>query len=1560
MKQLKFIILIIALISLYGTKVYAHDISAPNKDGISIFYNWTDNRTKLQVTYQGMTYEHYKNEYSGDIVIPESVEYAGNTYMVTSIGDFAFAFCSNVTSVVIPSSIVFIGTDAFYGTSWLDAQPDGLVYVGRFAYKYKGVMTENAEIEIKDGTIGICDAFYKCSGLAKISLPNSVTYIGNSAFSHCDNLTTINIPNSVTSIGEYAFAYCSKLTSLTIPISVSIIGKNAFYYCDGLNSVTVQAVPSSIGSYIFSGCSNLKEVTFDCNMVLSLFKNIGSIEKVILTNNVKNIDNDAFLGCEGLTCVEIFDMSNWCNLDFKSPQSNPLYYAKHLYLNGKEINSLVIPNGITSISKYAFYNCNLKSVILSSSVTSIGKNSFYNTNLKKTIWLTNTPPIGYENLSGSVNYVSNEQYYNISNKQVYPFLSSYFDADGIRYVPVSPSERTCDAIDCLYDESVENINIGKTITNKGITLTVKKVNPYTCYDNNIIKDVNLSFDGDIGEYAFYGCQNIEKASISNNGSVGGSAFKSCSALITADISNAGDIGELAFNYCTSLISAKIKNQGSIGQEAFCQCYSLETAELGEEVTSIGSGTFKDCSKLQSIVVPDAVTTIGSNAFLGCSSMTSAKIGSGLKVINEKTFSNCSSLKELTIGSQVKTINQYAFSNCLSLLTITIPQAVTEIGNSVFYGCSGLKEVIMSDSETNLKLGSNTKNSNNYGNPLFSDCPLDSVYIGRDISYSTNSNYGYSPFYHNTSLRAVKITDKETEISGNEFYGCTNLQRVIIGDGVTDIGNWAFSGCSSLKYFAFGTHMKNIGQEAFSDCTAVVEISSKSATPPTTGTQALDDINKWECNLIVPKGCLAKYQAANQWKDFFFIKEGDYVGRYNLLYIVDNEEYKNYVLEYGESIIPEAEPVKEGYTFSGWSELPETMPANDVTITGSFTLNKYKLTYTVDGVEYKAFEFEYGSAITPEAEPTKEGYSFSGWSEIPDTMPANDITVMGSFTINKYKLTYVIDGEEYKSNEIEYGTSITFETEPTKEGYTFSGWSEISETMPANDVTITGSFTLNKYKLTYTVDGVEYKAFEFEYGSAITPEAEPTKEGYSFSGWSEIPDTMPANDITVMGSFTINKYKLTYVVDGEEYKTYEIEYGTSITLENEPTKEGYTFSGWSEIPDTMPANDIAVTGTFTINKYKLIYMVDGAEYKSLEIEYGASVTSEAAPTKEGYIFSGWSEIPDIMPAYDLTVTGTFSADESKYAVRDGIKYKKTAANECEVISNDGCSGDVVIPETITSYGKEYIVTSIGGSAFKGCYELTSMIIPNSITFIGDSAFAKCHNLASVDIPNSVYHIGEWAFFDTGLTSVTIPNGIKTLEKSIFNGCDNLSSVTLPNSVTTIGYKAFYRCLNLESINIPNGIMSIGELAFWECRSLTSITIPNSVTSIGANAFDGEGENIPNIQTITSLIENPFEIYGKSSYKSPNGKDYLGVFNPYTFNNATLYVPKGTIDKYKAINGWKDFFHIDENPNETGIQSLLFDNDIREIHSLNGEKITSPTKGINIIKMKDGTVKKVLIK
>ena len=585
-------------------------------------------------------------------------------------------------------------------------------------------------------------------------------------------------------------------------------------------------------------------------------------------------------------------------------------------------------------------------------------------------------------------------------------------------------------------------------------------------------------------------------------------------------------------------------------------------------------------------------------------------------------------------------------NCSSLTSINIPNSVTSFGNHTFYGCS--------------------------------------------------------------SLVSVNIPNSVTTIGHEAFALCSSLASINIPNSVTSIGDYAFVNCSTLTSVTIPNTVTSIGRDAFYGCAGLSSVISMMEEPCSINEYCFDDGVFNNTTLYVPKGTIEKYKSTNYWNKFQHIEEGNPF-EHTLTYLVDGETYSTYTLEEGDAITPDEAPTKEGYSFSGWSDIPETMPASDLTITGTFVPNKYKLTYFVDGGEYKSSEVEFGSAIIAEDNPTKEGYTFSGWSEIPETMPASDVTITGSFTINKYKLTYTLDGEEYKTAEVDYGTALTPEEAPVKEGYTFSGWSEIPETMPANDVNVTGTFTVNKYKLTYMVDGEEYKANEMDYGTAITAETIPTKEGYTFSGWSEIPETMPASDVTITGTFTINKYKLTYKIDNEEYKTDDIEYSASITPENNPTKEGYTFSGWSEIPETMPANDVTITGTFNINKYKLTYMVDGVEYKSYEVEYGASITPETTPANEGQTFSGWSEIPATMPANDVVITGTFSDNSYKltYMV-DGEVFKSSHVEYGSTITPETpptkegytFSGWSEIPETMPASD-----VTISGTFTPNKYKLT---------------------------------------------------------------------------------------------------------------------------------------------------------------------------------------------------------------------------------------------------------------
>ena len=274
------------------------------------------------------------------------------------------------------------------------------------------------------------------------------------------------------------------------------------------------------------------------------------------------------------------------------------------------------------------------------------------------------------------------------------------------------------------------------------------------------------------------------------------------------------------------------------------------------------------------------------------------------------------MTSVTIGSSVTSIGSCAFYRCSGLTSVAIGNSVTRIGSTIFSGCSSLTSVRFENSKDNTPIVLKD-------NEVFSDCPLDEVYIGRKLSYTTTSSAGYSPFYRNTTLRSVKFTDKETEISDYEFYGCTNLTDVSMGDGVKSIGAYAFSGCSSLEQFTCGRQLESIGKEAFSDCTSMTKFRTRAAVPPTCGAQALDDINKWECTLYVPTESIDDYQAADQWKNFFFIEkfrvEGDSNGD-DTVTMADANAVVNYFLAKGTDGFVEGDFDEEAADVNGDGEV----------------------------------------------------------------------------------------------------------------------------------------------------------------------------------------------------------------------------------------------------------------------------------------------------------------------------------------------------------------------------------------------------------------------------------------------------------------------------------------------------------------------------------------------------------------------------------------------------------------------------------------------------------------
>lgn len=459
---------------------------------------------------------------------------------------------------------------------------------------------------------------------------------------------------------------------------------------------------------------------------------------------------------------------------------------------------------------------------------------------------------------------------------------------------------------------------------------------------------------------------------------------------------------------------------------------------------------------------------------------------------------------------------------------------------------------------------------------------------------------------------------------------------------------------------------------------------------------------------------------------------------------DNDIVRTDVVYEGDPIPDAPEVVREGYVFNGWSTIPEEMPNYDITISGTTTRSVFTVTYTLEGETVKTEELSNGAAIVPPTVEQREGYKVvwgneGGW--YPSTVDNADVTVPGRYVaIPKHTLTYNVDYAYYRSYEIYEGASTAdyIEADPERDGYTFSGWDTIPETMPNYDITISGTFSKNSVpqpstweesSVTYVVsmyDGFfsgQTVNIENEQGNTVAtltygeyggadfnmPIANGAIDGFvaytegngtngdisggtsytivpSFDGFIAIgvvlnknaslyilEDGLPlegydgmVNNVNVkkaygfsvmagktykiyasgstLGFYGFNyyytpaRYTLTYTVDGRIYHIDKLEEGATPQLPNDPTKTGYRFAGWSGVPSTMPSEDVTAEALFSINSYKLTYKVDGVEVASYDYLFGSRITPLEYTVESGNVFTGWSNLPVEMPAYDVIVEG----------------------------------------------------------------------------------------------------------------------------------------------------------------------------------------------------------------------------------------------------------------------------------------------------------------------------------
>ena len=464
---------------------------------------------------------------------------------------------------------------------------------------------------IRQGTRCVCDRAFAGDtfippSLQSITIPDSVTSIGDSAFENCLSLQSVTIPESVTSIGDRAFRSCWSLQSVTIPDSVMSIGDHAFYGCESLQSVTIPDSVTSIGRNVFRGCKSLQSVT--------------------IPESVTSIGDGAFYDCESLQSVTITD--------------SVTSIGDSAFWRCSSLQSVTIPASVTSIGDSAFEDCSsLQSVTIPDSVTSIGYGAFGGCKSLQSV----TIPDSVTSLGGAFSGCSSLQSVTIPDS-VTSIGGAFSDCSSLQSVTIPESVTSIGNWAFSDCKSLQSVTIPDSVTSIGN----KAFSGCKSLQSVTIPDSVTS----IGDGAFSHCLSLQSVTIPDSvTSIGDNAFGICSSLQSVTIPDSvTSIGDSAFEGCSSLQSVTIPDSvTSIGDGAFEDCSSLQSVTIPDSVTSIGRNVFEDCSSLQSVTIPDSVRSIGDWAFRNCWSLQSVTIPDSVTSIGISAFSGCSSLQSVIIS-----------------------------------------------------------------------------------------------------------------------------------------------------------------------------------------------------------------------------------------------------------------------------------------------------------------------------------------------------------------------------------------------------------------------------------------------------------------------------------------------------------------------------------------------------------------------------------------------------------------------------------------------------------------------------------------------------------------------------------------------------------------------------------------------------------------------------------------------------------------------------------------------------------------------------------------------
>ena len=804
---------------------------------------------------------------------------------VTSIGSYAFYYCSGLTSIDLPKSLTSIEERAFEDCIRLTSidLPESLASIGNSAFSGSGLTS----VDLPESLTSIEErAFEECIRLTSIDLPESLASIGSYAFYHCSALTSIHLPENLTDIEGYTFCQCSKLASIDLPESLKSIGNSAFYYCTGLTSIDLPESLTSIGSSAFDSCDALTSIH--------------------LPESLTDIGSFAFNSCDALSSIHL--------------PENLTDIEGYTFWHCTKLTSIDLPESLKSIGESAFEGCTgLTSIDLPESLTSIGESAFRGCTGLTSIHLTEgrLTSIGSQAFRGCTGLITIDLPEGLKSIGSYAF----YYCTGLKSINLPKSLTSIGSYAFSSCTGLTSIDLPESLTSIGSSAF------RGCTELTSI-DLPESLTS-IGDEVFYGCTELISIYLPGSlTSIGSLAFYSCTGLTSVTIpESVTSVGNGAFNNCPDLNTLYYNAiQCAISTDVWP---FLSTVHVGPQVKSISGGAFYECP-IKEVHITDIAAWCG------------IEFGSSddnpLYQDSARLYLNGEEVRHLVIPDGVTYIADYAFHN-IDFEYVYIPShtpptynstsfsftssekgtLIVPVGSKEDYTTAGwgdifeiyegdmltlhvstpgtlLNEVVEADSRPSHVLWltvSGTLNDADYGTMRDMDQLFFLDLSGTDSEALPQGTFSGKP------LMEVALPSSMTTLGESAFENCERLYTINL-ERITDIGSKAFSGCSALdsvslpnirniqrRAFAnsglrsvlLGRNAQSVAYNAFDGCN-MESIVCKSETPPSvSGT--FSGIDTDNCLLYVPQSALVDYLRATAWKEFFHMEGVDFGPAYTL-------------------------------------------------------------------------------------------------------------------------------------------------------------------------------------------------------------------------------------------------------------------------------------------------------------------------------------------------------------------------------------------------------------------------------------------------------------------------------------------------------------------------------------------------------------------------------------------------------------------------------------------------------------------------------------------------------